>query len=102
MCWGVPAKVVRVEGLSAEVDFGGVRRQVVVGAEGVEVGDLVVVHAGLIIGKIEEEALAENLKFYRDLLAESLVGEGLPESEAFRRAGEMIKNLFGLEVSDEA
>lgn len=64
MCWGVVAKVVKVNGLRAKVDFGGLLREVLVVEENVKVGDLVVVHAGTIIGKIDEKEVKNTLKLY--------------------------------------
>lgn len=85
----------RVEGLSAEVDFGGVRRTVVLGMEEVGVGDLVVVHAGLVIGKIRRETLAENIEVCREMIVAGLVEEGVPREEAARRAGQILESLLG-------
>ncbi len=95
MCWGVLARVVRIEGLSAEVDFGGVRRTVILGADDVGVGDFVLVHAGMVIGKVSREALAENLEVCREMLVAGLVEEGVPREEAVRRAGEILAKLAG-------
>ncbi|MBC7219820.1 MAG: HypC/HybG/HupF family hydrogenase formation chaperone, partial [Hadesarchaea archaeon] len=49
MCWGVPAKVISVSGQIATVDLGGVRRDVLVGFEGISPGQLVMIHAGIAI-----------------------------------------------------
>lgn len=95
MCWGVPARVVRVEGLFAQVDFGGIEKQVLVGAEDVREGEIAVVHAGLIIGKIDEKSFAENLEFYREVIAASLMAEGLSSEEAGKKAEEEIKRVLG-------
>jgi len=50
----------------ATVDFGGVQRQVIVAVENINVGDIVLVHAGLIISKLDEKELEE----YRRLMEE--------------------------------
>ncbi|MEM1689453.1 MAG: HypC/HybG/HupF family hydrogenase formation chaperone [Candidatus Hadarchaeales archaeon] len=94
MCWGVPAKVVKVEGLYAHVDFGGVKKQVLVGVEDIREGEIAVVHAGLIIGKIDEKSLAENLEFYREVIAANFMAEGLSSEEARKRAEEEIKKIL--------
>ncbi len=67
MCLGIPARVVEVRGEIAVVDFGeGVLREVYAGSiEGVEPGDTVIVHAGMIIDKVkpeEVESLARDIE----------------------------------------
>ncbi len=82
MCWAVPARVVRVEGMLAQVDFGGAVRTVVVAAEGVKEGDIVLVHAGAIIGKVRPEDFAESIKLYAELALETALQSGLSRKEA--------------------
>ncbi len=69
MCWAVPAVVVEVdqENNIAIVDFGGVKREVLVGIEDVKPGDIVLVHAGLIISKVDTEALEEYKKLMEEI-----------------------------------
>ncbi len=69
MCWAVPGVVVDVdrENNIATVDFGGVKRQVIVGIEDVKPGDIVLVHAGLIISKLDESALEEYKRFIEEI-----------------------------------
>jgi len=73
MCWAVPAKVVEVRDDIAVVDFGsGMMKEVLVAiGERVEPGDVVLVHAGAVISKINEEELISTIELYREL-AESL------------------------------
>ena len=53
MCLGVPGKVIKIMGDEGIVDFGGVKRKVVLALlEDVKEGDYVVVHAGFAIEKI--------------------------------------------------
>ncbi len=68
MCWGVLAKVVKVNELFAEVDFGGTRVKALVATEGVKEGDVVIVHAGAIISRVTREELIENLSIYFELM----------------------------------
>jgi len=80
MCWGVPARVVEVKGLEAIVDFGGgVRRRVLVGVSEVRAGDVVVVHAGVIIGKMRTEEALAVLEVYAELSAELATDGSSPE-----------------------
>lgn len=68
MCWGVPGKVISVEGLLAKVDFGGSVREVVLALDDVEPGDMVIVHAGVAITKIEPEEWEEERRLLMELL----------------------------------
>jgi hydrogenase expression/formation protein HypC len=75
MCLGVPAKIVRKWGEGAltyaEVDLGGVTKEVIVATdEEVGVGDYVIVHAGIVISKISEDELEETLRLYKELSLE--------------------------------
>lgn len=68
MCLGVPGRV--VDWLDrdplfarAEVEFGGVRREVHMAcAMEAEIGDYVIVHAGIAIGRIDEQEAARALR----------------------------------------
>ena len=70
MCLGVPGKVVAVEGLSATVDFWGVRREVRLDIvdEPVAPGDYVLNHVGFAIRRIPAEEIGETLALYDELL----------------------------------
>jgi len=73
MCWGAPAVVVESSGSVAKVDYGdGVIREVFVGiSEGrVEPGDLVMVHAGVIITKLTPEGILEQIEFIKSVVGE--------------------------------
>lgn len=65
---GVPGRVVEVRGERAVVDFGGLRREVdAVLVPDVKPGDYVIVHAGAIIEKIDEETYREMLMALEEL-----------------------------------
>jgi hydrogenase expression/formation protein HypC len=69
MCLGLPGRVVAVDGLTALVDFWGVRRKValdVIDQDVVE-GDYVLVHVGFAIRRIAPEDLAETLAFFESV-----------------------------------
>ena len=82
MCLGAPGKVVAIDGSTAIVDFGGVRRRVGLDVvdEPVAVGDHVLVHVGFAIHRIAPEDVAETLAFFEAMTAEDR--EGLPPPEA--------------------
>ncbi|MEM1645272.1 MAG: HypC/HybG/HupF family hydrogenase formation chaperone [Ignisphaera sp.] len=76
MCWGTPAVVLDVdEGkLIAKVDFGdGIVREAMVGisSDRISKGDIVVVHAGVIISKLTPEGVLEHIEFIREILGEN-------------------------------
>jgi len=68
MCLGIPGKVVSKGGDFAEVDFGGVKRQVsLLFCPEAEVGDYVLVHVGFAIQRLEEEDALQTLKLLQEL-----------------------------------
>ncbi|MBI2358115.1 MAG: HypC/HybG/HupF family hydrogenase formation chaperone [Deltaproteobacteria bacterium] len=71
MCLGAPGKVIEVNGLSASVDFWGVKRKVRLETvdEPVGIGDYVLVHVGFAIRRIPEEQVQETLALYDELVA---------------------------------
>lgn len=73
MCWGTLAVVVEVEGELARVDYGdGILREAVIGVteDKVSRGDIVIVHAGVIVSKITRDGLLEQIRFFRETLGE--------------------------------
>jgi len=73
MCLGVPGQVVEVHGLTATVDFWGVRREVRLDIvdEPVEAGDYILNHVGFAIRKIPATEVVETLALYEQLLEEA-------------------------------
>ncbi len=101
MCWSVPAKVVSVSGHMASVDLGGVRRDVLVGVEKISPGELVMIHAGVVIGTMRPEDVIANMTIYRDIAEADLVDSGMDEAAARKKANdEMNKLLLSLEIND--
>jgi len=70
VCLGVPGRVVEVDGLVAQVDFWGVRKQVRLDVvdEPVAVGDYVLNHVGYAIRRIPAEQVQATLSLYEELL----------------------------------
>lgn len=69
MCLAIPAKVVRLNGNEAKVDFGeGVLRDVNVQLVDAKIGDYVLVHAGYAIQVIDEEEAEETLQLWNEIL----------------------------------
>ncbi len=99
MCWGVPARVVKIGEYTAVVDFGGgSTREVVLAAKDVREGDLVMVHAGAIIGRISEEELLSSLELYKEMALSLAEGR---EREEIERYIEKYKQLLGVRDEEE-
>lgn len=71
MCLGIPGKVVAVDGLTATVDFWGLRKQIrlEVVDEPVEPGDYILNHVGYAIRRIPPSEVDATLALYEELLA---------------------------------
>ena len=70
MCLAIPARVVRVEGEKAQVDFGeGVLREVNVTLVDAKVNNYVLVHAGYAIQLMDEKDALETLSLWNEILA---------------------------------
>lgn len=94
MCWGVPAKVLSLDARTAIVDFGGVRKEVVVAASKISPNDLVMVHAGMVIGKLSPENFMANVALYRDIRTQELLDAGLDEKAAKEKATDETDKLL--------
>ena len=71
MCLAVPMKVTEIEGPIAQVEQGGVRRQARVDlVEGIEVGDYVIIHAGVAIDRLDPEEAEETLRLFAEMLGD--------------------------------
>ncbi|MCY0868484.1 MAG: HypC/HybG/HupF family hydrogenase formation chaperone [Desulfurococcus sp.] len=76
---GVPALIleVRRKDMTALVDYGdGVPREVLIGIseERVEPGDIVIVHAGVVVSKMSREEVVEQIEFFEEALGEEAEG----------------------------
>jgi hydrogenase expression/formation protein HypC len=72
MCLGIPGRVEQVwddEGIPmAEVDFGGVRKEVCLAyVPEVVVGDYTVVHVGFALTRLDEESALQTLELFRSV-----------------------------------
>jgi len=69
MCLAIPAKVIRVRGDNAQVDFGeGVLREVNTALVDARRGDYVLVHAGYAIQVLSKEEAQETLRLWNEIL----------------------------------
>jgi len=75
VCLGVPARVIKINGDIATVDYGGIMKDVdAFLVPNLKVGDYVIVHAGAIIAKINEKEAMEMMKAWSSIM-EELKGE---------------------------
>lgn len=74
MCLAVPLRIETIEGETALVELGGVRRQVsLVLTPEAQVGDYVIIHTGFALSVLDEEEALETLELFRSMeeMAES-------------------------------
>lgn len=69
MCLAVPGEIKSVEGHTATVDFGGVKRTANLSLVDAKVGDYVIVHAGYAIQVLDKEEAEKTLDIFREMLA---------------------------------
>ena len=70
MCLAIPARVMRIDGSKAQVDFGeGVLREVNVTLVEAKVGDYVLVHAGYAIQIVDKKDALETISLWNEILA---------------------------------
>lgn len=96
MCLAVPGRVVAVteqDGTTmAEVDFGGVRKEVCLAyIPDVQVGEYVIVHVGFAIQRLDEQSAQETLASFEKLgILEEEFGDGF--AIAARQANGQTRN----------
>ena len=72
MCLAIPGKVESVEGRTAIVDFGGIKREAVIDLmeQGtVKTGTWVLVHTGFVIQILDEKEALETLDLWKEILS---------------------------------
>ena len=70
MCLAIPAKVIEIKGQDAVVEFHNVRRDVRLDlVDDCQVGDFVLIHAGFVINKLDEQSAQESIALFNELLA---------------------------------
>ncbi len=74
MCLAVPAEIKSIEGHTATVDYGGVRRTANVSLVEARVGDFVIVHAGYAIQVMDREEAEKTLEIFREMLEQENAG----------------------------
>ncbi len=74
MCLAVPAEVKSIEGNTATVDYGGVKRTANISLVEAKVGDFVIVHAGYAIQVMDREDAEKTLEIFREMLSQEDAG----------------------------
>lgn len=69
VCLGIPAKVIKIKGDFAVVDYGGVQKEVNIAFVDVKEEDYVIIHAGFAIQKLEKEEAEKTLELWREIFA---------------------------------
>jgi len=74
MCLAVPAEIKSIEGTTATVDYGGVKRTANISLVEAKVGDFVIVHAGYAIQVMDREEAEKTLDIFREMLEQEDAG----------------------------
>ncbi|NOQ38269.1 HypC/HybG/HupF family hydrogenase formation chaperone [archaeon] len=61
MCLAIPGKVIKIEGDTAVIDYGGIKKQAKIAIVKPKVGDTVLVHAGFAIEILKDDKKKEKL-----------------------------------------
>lgn len=72
MCLAVPGLVESIDGRTAIVDFGGVKREAIIDLMepgSILPGTYVLIHTGFVIQKMEKEEALETLEAWREVLS---------------------------------
>lgn len=70
MCLAIPMQIVQINGLNAEVEVDGVRRKVRLDLlPNAQLGDYVLVHAGMAIALVDEQEAQNTLTLLKEYLA---------------------------------
>ena len=68
MCLAVPGKIIKIDGDTGEIDFGGVIRKANITMVEAKVGDWAVVHAGFAIEILDEEEAQATIELWNEVL----------------------------------
>ncbi|MBN1792446.1 HypC/HybG/HupF family hydrogenase formation chaperone [Candidatus Woesearchaeota archaeon] len=87
MCYAIPAKITRIEGDIAIVDYGGVIKKVNhTLVDEAKIGDFILIHAGFAIEKVDKKSAEESLEIIkRDLGQFKPEDFDLPGKEALEK-----------------
>ncbi len=68
MCLAVPVRVLKIDGLKALVELGGLARQAsIMLVPDTQVGDYILLHAGFAIQKLDEKEAEETIRLFAEI-----------------------------------
>lgn len=67
MCLAIPGKIIEIDGITAKVDFSGNILNVELALVTAEIGDYVLVHAGVAIAVLAEDEALETINLYAEV-----------------------------------
>ena len=68
MCLAIPGEIVEIFGTTAIVDYGGIRKNAsLLALPDGKIGEMVMVHAGFVIARVDREEAEETLSVYKEL-----------------------------------
>lgn len=67
MCLAVPMRIAEINGNTGVVETAGVKKSVFLSLVDAKVGDYVLVHAGIAIGKVDEKEADETMSLLNEL-----------------------------------
>ncbi|MBN1684017.1 MAG: [FeFe] hydrogenase H-cluster radical SAM maturase HydE [Gammaproteobacteria bacterium] len=70
MCYAIPAKVIKIKGLIAIVDYFGEKRKILLDLDDIKVGDYVYAQGGILVRKIPQEEALIILEAWKDIFLE--------------------------------
>ena len=74
MCLAIPAQIVKKEGKYATANFDGIEKRIIIAlVPQVQIGQYVIVHAGMAIEIIKEQQAKESLALWRQMVEDDLV-----------------------------
>ncbi len=71
MCLAIPMKIAEINGDTGIVETSGVKKSVFLNLVDAQVGDYVLVHAGVAIGKVDEKEVNETMAILNELVDEA-------------------------------
>lgn len=70
MCYAIPAKVTKITGKNAEIDYFGEKRTILLDLDNIQIGDYVYAQGGILVRKIPKEEALEILKVWEKIFFE--------------------------------
>lgn len=97
MCVGIPARVLRVVGLEAEVDAGDgrTRRAFLAAPEDIREGDFVLLYANTVMSKIDRQSALESFRYMKEMAVRAAEEDGADPDETEQIFEKRIRAVTG-------